>query len=347
MVSPSPSIARRRTPRPGRACPEPLASTLELAARVEAFTRFRLATAEAERGGLTASAVLRRGRRMAPWARLWLQEGFAYGWAGRLLKGERPTARLAELLRSAPDELRLPLHTGVGMALAQRYLHSRPSPRPGAGPGRRWAAAVLRSMRQAVAEVSLGGMERAAFEPLGFVARTVCPWVLPELGRELTRDGSPAATAALWHGAGRGLYFVPQSLRPGVAAGVFHRAVREALGDDGRCASLAGAAWALTLVNLRSPGVVAAALEREVARCTPAERAAAASGAASAAALWWRVHGRDRRLEALLETVPVLRAPFADCRRRLRRGGEVELVWRPDLASGSGTTPSEGSRRAA
>lgn len=333
--------AARPAPRRGRACPEPLATALELAARVEAFTRFRWATAEAERGGLTASAALRRGRRLDPWAQLWLHEGFAYGWAGRMLKGGRPTARLAALLRSAPEELRLPLHTGVGMTLAKRFLDRErfpgpgsggPRPMAGSGLDRRSVARVLRRMRRAVAEVSVGGMERAAFEPLGFVARTVCPWVLPGLGRELARGGSPAASAALWHGAGRGLYFVPQSLRPGVAAGVFHRAVREALGDDGRCASLAGAAWALTLVNLRTPGVVTAALEREVGRCTPAERDAALSGGASAATLWWRIHGRDRRLEALLETAPALRDPFADCRQRLRRGGEAELVWRPGLA---------------
>ena len=304
-----------------RAAPEPLATALELESRLRAFARFRRAAEAAGRDPRPADRVLRPWLAAPPWPRLWLVEGGAYGWCGSRLAAGVPLARFAALLRGAPEGLRLPLHTGFGMASAHVLL---------AGDGE--DGVVVAAMEEAAARVAAPGLELAVFESLGFVARTTQPRRLPQLDQAVERRLSPRHALALWHGAGRGLYFVPQSLRPGVAEGVFRRAGDEPPRRSAKEASLAGAGWALMLVNALRPQVVASALARQRRR-PAAEVEAILHGAAGAALLWQASGGSTAGLRGLLDAVPGLRAIWEERRRApLGEGGGL-LPGRPAVAA--------------
>lgn len=190
------------------------------------------------------------------------------------------------------------------------------------------------------------GYPELAVEALGLVARTLHPWRLPRLD-ELLAAADPALAEYLWHGAGRGLYFVPMHLLPwsGGCRRAFAKARSEPPHQAGRRNATAGLAWASTLVNVRSPEVAEAAL----AGCgeEPDAERAIANGASSALLVWRQWAGADRLLDRFLAYQP----PAADraqtwrrrviepCRTALaasppdfRRRGELAALFRFQVA---------------
>jgi hypothetical protein len=110
---------------------------------------------------------------------------------------------------------------------------------------------------------------------------------------------APVLAEYFWHGVGRGLYFAPTHALPnsGSHRRAFEKAWREPPDEAGRRNATAGLAWALTLVNLRHPEILAGALRRS-GDIGSAE--AFANGVASAAVVWHEIVGRDEHLEAFL-----------------------------------------------
>lgn len=293
-----------------RAIRVPLAVLRETGGRFETFARFQTAAATARSAASLKAAVSRVAG--SPWPRLWAVEGTAFGWArARLRRGGGPTA-LETALAVAPRRLLLPLHTGVGMALAWQRLGRAPS-----------AVSGIVALGRRIARP---GCAAAVVEPLGFVTRVLRPRGLPALAAAAPPEWRPA----LWHGGGRGIYFSPAALRPGVGAAAFARGVEDSPAGVPRDAALAGVAWALTLVHLLRPRLVALVLEEQEQQFTGSEWRAVLGGVAGALVVWTSVYGEDGVWRAFLAAVPAAVEHYRRQHARWQRAGWGPLLHAPE-----------------
>jgi hypothetical protein len=278
----------------------------ELANKLEAFEHFRQAPALLgfEPGAEPPlTEQLRRASVLGAYCSVWTAEGLGYAraesaWAAggaprRLLSGDA--------LEGLPLGAVVPLHTGAGLSFAGRLLATEEARSP-AGLAR-WIALWEENARP--------GYGCIAVEALGLVARNLYPYLLPRLG-ELLGAIAPVLAEHLWHGAGRGLYFAPTHVLPysGAHGRAFEKAWREPPDEPGRRNATAGLAWALTLVNLRHPEILAEVLRRHRREIGSAE--AFANGVASAVLVWRGIVGHDRHLASFLEYRPALATLWYD-----------------------------------
>jgi hypothetical protein len=283
-----------------------------------------------------ARAALALGPRRSPW----VLEGLAFARAETAWQSSGEAGPEGLLTGSGAAELPaaalLPLHTGAGLALARRALAGL-----GSAPADAELVRALERFSALCRANARPGYLEAALEAVGLVARTLYPHLVARLARAARAvEAVPGASgpvdleALLWHGAGRGLYFAPAHVLPVFDPAL--RALRAAASEPedraGRANAVAGVAWALALVNLHDPEVLAAVLNGlDEARADPE---AFADGVASALALRFDVTGRDADLEAFLAYRPACGA----CRRAalwerlVRRPAERALARRhPDL----------------
>src|SRR5262249_52584176 len=144
---------------------------------------------------------------LPPYQGIWTTEGLGYHvTANALRRDPNPTALLR--VEGLPSASLVPLHTGMGMALAFREL---------TGLGRRAEAVDVR--RALVRYLGLcranarEGYDGAAVESLGIITKVVRPRLVPMISDQLDWV-APDHTAKFWHGFGRGLYFSPSNLLP-------------------------------------------------------------------------------------------------------------------------------------
>jgi hypothetical protein len=155
----------------------------------------------------------------------------------------------------------------------------------------RFVAACRENSREGYAEVAL--------EALGLVARNLRPALVPLLDRGLAAL-DPGLPACFWHGVGRGLYFGPTNLVPcrcPLWPGL-NKARSEPPHQLGRLNAVAGLSWALALVNVRHPEVIAAFVEH--LGDGTAWGAAFSDGLCSALLVWDRWAPRSPQVAALL-----------------------------------------------
>jgi len=276
----------------------------ELGNKLHAFEWFTFAGPRLGRGAAERDLLARCAERAAAlpdaYTGLWAMEGLGYAFPGGA--GGAPAGLSA---RAA-----VPLSTGSALAVAEGLL------------------AQLERGGEADHEVVQGWLERCgggpspgahalAVEALGLVARTLHPWRLARLD-QLLAAADPVLPEYLWHGVGRGLYFAPMHLLPwsGGCRRAFAKASDEPPREAGRRNAVAGLAWALTLVNVRSPEVVEGAL----AACgeeVDAGQAAVANGAASALQVWRQWAGADGLLARFLAYRPAGAGRAERWRRRV------------------------------
>ena len=325
---------------------------LELRNTMRALERFWAAPALCHTGaGDGSPEVVERElvRRLAaadegdPWDALWLREGLGFRWSEAAQDAGRPARA------TLPDgRWRLPLHTGMGLSGALRTL----APLALRGPS--WTeSAETPALEEAVERFqalcragSSAGCESAALEALGLVARVLHPGRVAALDR-LLREADPALREGFWHGVGRGLYFTPAGSLPRMrpAAHALRRGRREAPDGAARRNAVAGVGWALALVNVRHPRVVAGALLDATGaadRVDPVDPLdpvgasddadALADGIARAVVVWADAvvpageEAPDRTLEAFLEHGAESRSGGRDAREATgARSGEL---WR-------------------
>lgn len=325
----------------------------ELSHKLAAYDRFRAAGGMVARGAAEAplAEAVRAALDLEPGVAPWVVEGLAFAraeaaWAaferggpGGFLSG--PDAA------GIPPAALLPLHTGLGMSLARRALDGLGSRPDDAELGRALARFTALCRAHARPEYL-----EAALEAVGLVARTLHPHLLERLAGAAGEVASEEGLEELLrHGAGRGLYFSPAHVLPVLDPAV--RALRAAWregDDDARRNGVAGVAWALTLVNLHDPEVVAGVLEG--AEAAGIDRSAFAHGVASAVTLRTDVVGRDPDLDAFLAHRPAcggchradlwerwVRRPAEEAAARahaeLRRRGALGTIFR---VSGGGAS---------
>lgn len=221
---------------------------------------------------------VRRAYGLGPYPALWAVEGLGVAWADAAWeRGDDPDFLLAGPGREElPAESLLMLHAGAGMAWSRRLLRRMRAAGAG-GEGERLLEELVAFCRAH----SRPGYTGAALEGLGMVARLFFPRRVDRLSRHLAEMGDELA-GAFWHGAGRSQYFLRPSFLPtwGAFRRALDRARREPPGEAERANAGAGLAWAVTLVNMRHPEIVA---QRLVELARAAGEAVVANGVTSAA----------------------------------------------------------------
>ena len=200
--------------------------------------------------------LLRRAYAHGDFAALWLVEGLGHDAASRALRA----GRMPHFLRPPPRGDALPaksllmLHAGLGLALAEDRLDGARTTWSAARVRRRVAAVV-----EAIGAAGRPGYRGAAAESLGLVSGLFHPPSVAAVAGAVDAV-APAFAGFFWHGVGRALYFRPGGFVPGSLGLAFAAARRMATDRRAYRNLIAGLAWALTLVNQRSPWIVEALL---------------------------------------------------------------------------------------
>ncbi len=274
---------------------------------------------------------------------LWLLEGIGYDRAQKALANLSPRSRElwktrlpeAFLDRPLPIPALLPLHTGCGLSLARSLV----------------AAAAHRSKRglslylEACARLAWKGYEPILGEALGFAVRLLCPRDLAAVDG-LLQDLRPSWRGLFWHGAGRGLYFSPGLLAPGLEKfkAALEASATEPIDEIGRRNALTGFAWAVSMVSFLTPEVLATFLGLLVRRSATrgnGELASAVDGITSVSLLWHDGLGVDAAYEAFCRplhrpTEVWRKYVVQSCARALLEGAELRKAGPGSLFSYSG-----------
>jgi len=196
---------------------------------------------------------------LGPYAALWAVEGLGHDYADSVReKGEDAKNLLrGKRIEGIPAKSLLMLHAGIGLSFAQHLLSDKNSQTP----EDELRSAVDEFVRLC-RENSEPGYTGAALESLGLVTRTFHSELMPVIDR-LLEEAHPEVTGYFWHGAGRAVYFLLVNFLP--YRDPVWRAVeigrKEATSEKARQNLMAGTAWALTLVNMRQPQIMASFLE--------------------------------------------------------------------------------------
>jgi hypothetical protein len=195
-----------------------------------------------------------RAAALGSYRSVWATEGLGHYYA-ETCWDQRGTPRQllsAEIVSGLPARCLIPLHAGMGLSFANRILETI-TPQSSL-PEIREALRRFVALCKDNAGVSYVG---AVYESLGLAARNLHPQMVPIIDRQLS-EINDTLVGYFWHGVGRAIYFAPTNFLPGGSApwrGV-EMTQREPAHETGRLNALAGLAWALTLVNIRHPGIL-------------------------------------------------------------------------------------------
>jgi hypothetical protein len=246
---------------------------------------------------LSEARLLRGLARLDTADSVWAAEGIGRHYANsRLADHSGAWPWLTNNLANEALRFRVPFHTGMGLALAESWLHSAhgaDSP----------TATGLRGFLNLCGINSRDGFSGAVYETLGLACRTQYPHMVRRID-ELLLEINPVIAAYFWHGVGRGLYFLPTGFIPG--ARLTYTALRKAHDEPphelGRSNAAAGVAWALTLVNMRDPQIMEDFLKNYGASLPDGE--AFANGVQAALTIWHDCAGEDPFLRTFSEHRP-------------------------------------------
>jgi hypothetical protein len=241
--------------------------------------------------------LLARLEDVGSYDRVWVSEGVGYSW-GDAIDGP------------IPGFATIPVHSGVGLAIAQRCLASS----GGAGsPG------LVSQLIDRCAASALPGFEYIAVEAIGLAVRTLHPRLAPTFDAVLAND--LILQGCFWHGAGRGAYFATSNWQVAAITPVLHN-LRAMTGSAvARTNAFAGFAWAVTLVNLFDPAVLA----RYVAALEEGDEAAAFADGVRTALIAWQHCSEDDGIRQLLAGPPPADVASARWDAVVRRPAEQAL----------------------
>lgn len=253
---------------------------------------------------LDLRSLVDRAYSFAPFPALWAVEGLGNDYTGAVWERDGRSPRelfLEPGSETLPERSLLMLHAGFGLAAARRALRRLRGEDPGEKPLRTATEEFLDLCRANCRP----GYTGAAWESLGLVTETFYPWLVPSVARALA--ASPEGVDSFfWHGVGRARYFALGSFLPcGDSTWRAFEAILRRPPGELRRSSVAGLAWAVVLVNQRTPRVVADLVARHGE--TLAGDDAFANGVASAVTMRRATTpGAD-----FLETFPRYRPPEA------------------------------------
>ena len=148
------------------------------------------------------------------------------------------------------------VHAGLGLAAAE-FVAGGLESRSGSG---RFEDAITRFEALCRDNASSSDQAEVALEALGLVASVFFAPLRP--GFESALRIRPRLRRLYWHGAGRGAYFSGSQLLPGYGSisRAASKTIQRAPDAEARRDSLAGLGYALTMVNIEHPSVLAGGL---------------------------------------------------------------------------------------
>lgn len=249
--------------------------------------------------------LVERTEALGPYFSIWATEGLGRYYAEQHWEQKQtPQALLkSHSVSSLPDWSLIPLHTGMGLSLAERVLNTLPDSSSAMD-----INAMLRQFITLCYANSREGYTAATIEALGLVTRLLYPNLVQQIDQQLMRM-DPASLGYFWHGVGRGIYFLPINAPPGihVAPRAVQIAMSEATHIVGRLNALSGLVWALTLINITHPEILANVLLRHRDIFTTTD--AFSNGVSSAILVWRDIKCDDPYLHAFCQYEPNLDDP--------------------------------------
>lgn len=217
---------------------------------------------------------------LGPFLSVWATEGLGHYYSyvltsASLARGATyPCGLLSHDQKNLPQASIIPLHTGMGLALAEAVLAQGGE-----------AGTLAENFIQLCRSNSRPEYWRAAVEALGLVVRNLYPSLIMPLDQHFSAM-SEELLGYFWHGVGRGIYFLPANSMPwwSVLSNGFDSCIQETPHELGRRNVVAGLAWAMTLVNLRHPEIIAAFLQQNGAKL--ADNDAFSNGVFSSLVVW-------------------------------------------------------------
>jgi hypothetical protein len=170
------------------------------------------------------------------------------------------SANPRELLTSGvglnqPDEARLMLRSGMGLAFAKEIIRTI-TPWSSNAEFERALSRFIELCR----ENSQKGYVGAALQSLGLVTQTWHKQMVEPVSKHLQKI-DPLACEFFWRAAGGAMYFSPLNWLPGWSP--YFTAETEPADRSAKQNARAGVAWPFTIVNLRQPGIMANFLQRK------------------------------------------------------------------------------------
>ena len=206
---------------------------------------------------LPLSLLTSKASSLGPYFSVWAKEGVSHEAARcRLARNKAPQGLLSQLDAGyIPRANLVPLNSGMSLALAESLLEN-------ADRAQRMDWQLLSEFLELCLHNCSPGNYVIGVEALGLAARSLHPQLISGIDAILTQR-RPDLVGYFWHGIGRAIYFSPlQSVAfwPVRWSGL-DMCMREPPHSQGRSNAIAGFVWALTLVNIRQPEIVAAFLK--------------------------------------------------------------------------------------
>lgn len=258
----------------------------EIQNKLYAFSLFEQVDLELG-SNLRLPAMVAKASQLDVYSAVWATEGAGHYYAvSRLSEGDTILQiSLAVRATDLPLASLTPLHAGVGLALAESVLRAVDEDKTAR------ARDTLASFLQECTSSFEAGYREIVYEALGLVTRNLYPHLISEIAHSFGTL-NPELDQFFWHGFGRGAYFAPSSFSPGNKAG--WRGMQTHLKGirtlQNRRNAIAGFTWALALVNIKQPEILAAFLENHR---TELDEDALYNGLLSGLVVWMKSSSRD------------------------------------------------------
>ncbi len=255
----------------------------ELRNKLQAFSLFAYSDSVANSTAGPASVLtdlIRKASHLGPYRAVWATEGIGHHYADlKLSHTKRCEALLCDDSASRlPPESLVPLHAGMGLAFAEYVFDTAVQERACDSHS---LLAFLKLCEGNARSEYFG----ASYEALGLVIRNLHPHLVAAVDSDLTLFGEELLPY-FWHGVGRAIYFAPTNFLPYRSAPwkAWAMCMTEPPHALGRRNAVAGLAWALTLVNIQQPEIMATFLKHHGRQMEESD--AFANGVCSAAIIW-------------------------------------------------------------
>ena len=210
----------------------------------------------------TLPSLIDKASIMSTFPRLWAVEGLGNYFGDKAIEESKKTGVEPKGLLTDPAVVLPPwtltmLHAGIGMSFAKAVLADlAPTSSPDV------VQAAIRRFVTLCRTSSRPGYAGAAIESLGLATRTLYLNLVSLIDQQILVV-APEIRGYFWHGAGRAMYFSPMFMLPSFNAPWRMIAALETETPDEAAYrdALAGISWAITVVNMRHPNVMATFLK--------------------------------------------------------------------------------------
>ncbi len=238
---------------------------------------------------------------LEPFSAIWAMEGVGHYYTEKVSAVMNSPNHLlsAEVTRNLPEKSLIALHAGMGLSLSRDFL-----PRIKAETHSDRIVELIGAYITHCRNNSRDGYAEIVFETLGLVTRNLYPHLLLPIDKALEQFDADF-TAYFWHGAGRAMYFSPTGILP-----VFDESWSSILAtqdepphESGCLNALTGWVFAMTLVNIRHPEIIADCFKNY--RRFFAGQGIVADGIGSAMIVWHRSTQDNSLIKSFLNHIPV------------------------------------------